>query len=743
MKTGLACLAGTALEGKVLQGYTSSQSKKAVSRTSLKNLRVFPTTCSICEAGCGILAYLDGDRCIQILGNPDHPINKGGICAKGIAGLNLVYDPERLLFPMKRTGPRGDGRWTRITWDEAHEIMISHIHPLNMGSQNSSFVLDQGQFDPLLDRFIQAMENPSIVDRPALKRKTKELAFRKMTGFPSLIPDFSRSRTILNFGANPFAHHDQFIGAAGRLMKAQVETGEKLFSFDVRMSETATKSHLWIPVKSGTDGIVALALAHTIVENNLVDSDFISRRTNTSLSDLKSHLSDYHPSRAEEESGVKASVIEKIAVEFATQKPSVAIAGGGVSDQKHGVRNISSVLLLNWLVGNLEKEGGLFFSRTPETIFSRKKGAQNLKILNGTRDLVDSNTQAKIYLTYKTNPVFDEPNNRVVQQFFKDETKVKFLAVMDTHMTETALLADLVLPAATYLESWGLEYAPSLDQTNVLNLRQPVVSLQSPAKILRSPDFEVGKVINPSFLPLGEANEIGNICIEWARRLGRKVNTSFSFKNTLDFYSQKVEQMFNTSAFGGFNSLKKTGFWSESSGIQNFKPAPRKTDLAKIYINPVLFKKTAEPLDKKKKSEFFLTTYRTGFFANETQNSKWLREIAHDNPLWINRSAAEKLGIHNGDQLRITSRDISLVTKALVTDRIHPESVALAQGFGHTAIGHIAKAERFKSSDHDTSLLWWEKEGKGINPNELIMGHRDPTSGLFSSKDTFVTIEKI
>jgi len=140
MRTGLACLAGTALDGKALQ----SKSKQAVSRTSLKTLRVFPTTCSLCAAGCGILAYLDGDRCVRILGNPDHPVNKGGICARGLAGLNLVYDPERLLFPMKRIGQRGEGRWTRITWDEAHEMMISHIRQLNLGSQSSDFVLDQG-----------------------------------------------------------------------------------------------------------------------------------------------------------------------------------------------------------------------------------------------------------------------------------------------------------------------------------------------------------------------------------------------------------------------------------------------------------------------------------------------------------------------------------------------------------------------------------------------------------------------
>ena len=743
MKTGLACMAGTTMNGKTLRSYQSSSAKRAVSRTSLKTLRVFPTTCSLCAAGCGLLAFLDGDRCVQILGNPDHPVNKGGICAKGFAGLNLVYDPERLLFPMKRFGQRGEGQWTRITWDEAHEMVISRLRQLNLGSQKSDLVIDQGEFDPLLDRFIQSMEKASLVDRPSLNRKNRELAFTLMTGFPVLLPDFSRSRTILNFGANPFAHHDQFIGIARRLMFARVETGARLISLDVRMSETAAKSDLWIPLKSGTDGIVALAMAHTILNKNLINSDFINRMTNTSLSALQSRLADYPPSRAEVESSIKASVIEDLAVEFATRTPSVAIAGGGVSDQKHGVWNVQNVYLLNWLVGNLEKEGGLFYSRSAQSMFFPSKEQKNTRTLNGTRDLIETGSKDLFYLSHKANPVFDESDNFSVSQFFKDETKVKFLAVFDTHMTETAMLADLVLPAATSLESWGLEYAPTLDQTSVINLRQPVVSLQSPAKILRSPDFEVGKVTSPSFLPLGEAKEIGNVCIEWARRLGEQFRSTFSARNTLEFYSQKFDQMPDIVASGGFASLKNTGFQIERSGIQNLELFRGQDNLVKISINSAPDKPAAASNTKKMPPEFTLTTYRTGFFAHETQNSKWLREIAHDNPLWINKIAAEDLDIHNGDLLRISSKNVSLVTRALVTDRIHPESVALAEGFGHTATGHMAQAEKFRSSDQDTALVWWTKEGKGINPNELLEGHRDPMSGVLSSKDTLVKVEKL
>lgn len=223
----------------------------------------------------------------------------------------------------------------------------------------------------------------------------------------------------------------------------------------------------------------------------------------------------------------------------------------------------------------------------------------------------------------------------------------------------------------------------------------------------------------------------------------RKTEYGFSAKNTFEFYSQKADQIPGLSESGGFKSLKNTGFWIEKSDMQSLKPLSKISELGKINIYPFPHYLSADSKTTKKNSEFFLTTYRTGFFANETQNSKWLREIAHDNPVWINRSAAENLGIQNGDRLRISSENTSLVTKALVTDRIHPKSVALAQGFGHLAVGHIAMAEKFKSKDRDTSLLWWKKEGKGVNPNELIKGRRDPMSGVFSEKDTVVKIEKI
>jgi thiosulfate reductase/polysulfide reductase chain A len=754
MKTGLACLAGAAVDSRsrALQTQPSDSMAQAVSRTSLKKLQSIPTTCQQCSSGCGIIAHLDGDRCVQLLGNPSHPVNRGAICAKGIAGLNLVYDPDRLLYPLKRIGDRGGGKWTRITWDEAYQMLLTRLGHPPLSGLNPGVVFDVGQPNPLLTRFLDSLGKPAIIDRQGLRRMNLELASFMTTGSGQLIPDISRSRTILNFGANPMAHHDLFLGLARRLSEAIVDNGAKLFTFDVRMSETAAKSTAWLPVRPGTDGAVALSMAHVILKKKLADRDFISRLTNISIQKLESHLSSFTPTRAEEISGVRADWIEETAVTFASQKPSVALAGGGVADHVNGVQTVRCVLLLNWLVGNLGKEGGLYFSSPSFRASTDQSEKYNNPQLVGTNDLIKSGSEIDFYFSYLSNPAFDEVNCLDIEHYLRQENLVHFLAVMDTHLTETAELADLVLPAATPLECWGLEIAPSFDQMAVMNLRQPVVSLISPARILRSPDFEPGKITEPSFLPRGEAKDIGNVCIDLAHRRGSPGVELFPFKSVKEFLSIEVSKLSGLSAAGGMLDLQKEGFWLVKTGesIKNRTESSSRTRPISV-VSPSSQKGTIPGFpdfeeikthSNKDKDELILTCFKTGLNDKYTSNSKWLREISHENPLWINRKTAEKHGIRNGDEIQISSSSGSLVAKALVSDRIHPESVALAEGFGHTATGSFARAQKIKTKDRDTNLVWWSKTGQGVNPKKIIGLQKDSVSGTYVNKDTLVRIYK-
>jgi len=758
MKTGITWVASAAAGIGATHIPAAKKDIAAVSRTSLKALQAIPTTCEQCPAGCGLIAYLDGERLVQILGNPNHPNNQGGICAKGISGLNLVNDPERLLYPLKRIGPRGSGQWTKITWDEVYSTLSRHIEQMMSKGSINEFVIDKGQKDPLLERFITSLGATQFLDRISLKNLNRDSAFALMVDSPYLIEDVGRSRTILNFGANPYANHDHFIGFARRLVHSQVEKGARLITFDVRMSETAAKSDIWYPLKAGTDGLVALAMAKVIVEKGLADQEFMEKNTNSPLSMIRDHLSRYTPQKAAKVSGVRAADIERLAVEFATQKPSVALIGGGVTDHIHGSQNARCIALLNWLIGNLEQEGGLFFPRfidksQPKASLQESSWFKS-GLIKTTLDLQKPENRIDTYFAYLSNPAYEDPDCRSTGQLLKNEEKVPFLVVMDTHLTETASLADMVLPAATYLEGWGIKCVPSLDRVPILNLRQPVVSLLSTAEVLRLPGFEVGKLVEPLFRPKGEAKEIGNFCLELARRIGGQVSKDLSFKDTQDYVAQEIMTLSAPKRQGGLKMLKRQGLWispQKTNLHRAEKASPQRKQKVKIYseawrqkgLYPWPDYHSVPWLEKKTEDEFILTTFKSNLNSKGTSNSKWAREILHENHLWMNREIARELGIQNGDKVRVTSSVGTLIIRVLTTSRIHPQSLAIAEGFGHTATGKIAKAERFSSPDQDTHLVWWDKEGPGVNPNEIIERKTDPIGGGLGLKDTLVRIKKL
>ncbi len=757
MKTGVAWGAGV-VAGRQAFSKPHDQIQTAVSRTSLKSLTAIPTTCKQCPAGCGVMAYLNGNRLVQILGNPEHPHNRGGICAKGVAGINLVNDPERLLYPMRRVGSRGDGEWTRITWDEVYILLSQRIRGLIQNGRTDQWITDTGEEDPLLVKFLAATGMNVRINRFHLKNSNRTAAYYSMIQATQAHEDVGRSRLILNFGANPFASHDRFLPMARQLIDARVARGAKLITFDVRMSETAAQSDDWFPIRPGTDAIVALAIARVIVERDLADSDFIQKKTNATLSQLRRHLSQYTPEAAERESGVKAAVIEKLALEFVSQKPSVAITGGGISNHENGLQNVRCISLLNWVTGNLDKEGGIFIPSLtgihPQDLQPPLETIRNIK--ENTRissQVFDENRRIDTYFAFLTNPAYSEPDCTSTSRHLKDEESVPFSVVMDTHLTETARLADLVLPAATYLEGWGLEVFPSIDGQIILNLRQPVVSLLSTTQALRSPEFEEGKFLENTFHPRGEAKEIGNFSIELARRLGKDIKAQLPFKDTREFVMKSMATFEECDV----EFIKRNGFWSGrlpeklDQGRSGANHPQGLVQRVAIFLPPEEDQPfppwpVYSPVDSHrdlKGNEFILTAYKSNLWARGTANSKWAREIFHRNRLWINKEAASRLNISNGDMVRIISSVGALDVGVIVTNRVHPRSVALAEGLGHDAVGNVARGKRFKSSDMDTSLLWWTKAGHGVNPFRIIERRRDPYGGGYALKDTVVRIEKI
>ena len=734
LKVGFTSAAVAGLGGSLAGCFSPPpETPRKVTRTSGKAVSV-ASTCLLCPAGCGIIGGVLDGRLDKIVGNPKHPNNRGKLCSRGHAGINTLYDPDRLLQPMKRSGGRGEGKWTRITWEQALDEMANRMGALKKSGRTEALWAEMGMpgsEDLMALEFLRAFGSPIVFPEADGLGVNEQFAHVATWGAESPVCDMARSRYILNFGANPYESDELYISLAQRVVEGRMNSAAKLVTFDVRLSNTAGRSNEWIPLKPGTDGIVALAMAQHILQQGLHDKEFLSRWTNVPLPRLAEHLAPYTPEQAEKVSQVKAADIKRVAVEFARAKPGVVLAGRGVSGHANGVQNERCIALLNAVVGSIDVPGGCCLPRKmdlgePRWKRSYASSLQALMALKEGKGLPD------IYLCYLANPAYATPNTTEVTRLLKDEKKIPFLVVADTHLTETGALADLLLPMTTYLESWNLESRPAMDLVPWVSIRQPVVA------------------------PLGKSMSLGDALAGLAKRLGEDLQKAFPYGNSEEFIKKAVARVGALAKGPGLEGLKKDGVWFDPAAKPEYRTYEKKgfsTPSGKFEISSGKAQEkglSALPSyvpikahQEMKETEFVLAVYQPNVMTRRLANSKWLAEILHASPLWINLRTAQALGLKNGDRVKIASSTGSLTVPIRLTHGLHPKVVALPEGLGHWELGKIARAKKYRSSDFDTNELWWEQEGNGVHINTVIPAQFDPAAGGAAWNDTVVTITKI
>ena len=709
------------------------EAKRKMVRTAGKPITI-ASTCLLCPAGCGILGNVADGRLIKITGNPKHPNNRGKLCSRGHAGVNTLYDPDRLLYPLKRSGERGEGKWTRISWDQGLEEISKRLTALYQKAKTESLWVEMGvpgSQELLVLNFLKAFGSPVVFTESGGRNQNKAAGQALTWGAESTVSDVARSRFILNFGANPYEDHEQYISLAQRVIEGRMTHFAKLVTFDVRLSNTAGKSNEWFPVNPGTDGIVALAMAQHIIQQGLHDKDFLTRFTNIPIPKLIEHLSQYTPEQAEKVSGVKAAELQRLATEFGQAKPAATLTGRGVSGHQNGAYNERCIALLNAVVGNIDIPGGNCLPRTMDLGEPKLKSPFSSSP-QAFAALKEGRIKPELYFSYMANPAYANPDTAEVLKILKDEKRIPFMVVTDTHLTETGALADLLLPAASYLESWNLESRPAMDLVPFVSIRQPLVS------------------------PLGKSMPIGETCVELVQRIGGDLKKTFPYPSSEDFIVKAASRIEGLSQSGGIEFLKKEGVWKNPSakpGYRSFEKKGFPTPSGKFEIFskrlqdkglPALPTYVPIPAHQgMKEDELILTVHRANVMTSRLANAKWLSEILHDNPLWINPATARARGLHDGDRVKVASKAGSLAVRVRFSQGIHPRVVALTEGLGHWELGRIARAKQEKSSDLDTSLLWWGKEGNGVNPNTVIPADFDPVAGGVAWNDTKVTLTKI
>jgi len=777
LKTGLAGLSSLVLMPRSLwagNGPDALAVEEYVSTFTGRRVKGVPTVCGLCSAACGLLAFVDEGGLVGVAGNPDHPRNLGALCALGSAALQIQDSPARILKPLRRAGRRGEGVWQEATWEQAFGEAAAVLKKVRSGTAGGPLAASAPgrELTPLLRHFLKAFPGAilNVADGYELGVE-RELRAQ----FPSRDrgdPDSAVARLVFNFGANPLGSTSGLI-ELGRLIAGRDRRDCCWVTFDPRLSETANQSDEWIPVRPGTDRFLALAVANVLLENGWEDRAFLSRATDLEPGRLRDTLREWTPERAAALCQVPASDIRRLAEGFGREKNALAICGSGVTARKDGLDAARSIFLLNILKGNAGGAGG---SRARSFENWRLPGSANRvgapAVAGGalSYDLIRGRRKIGCLLTVSADPVTTDPDGAATEALLKDLDKVPYHVSFASTWNETARLADLVLPAATFLESWGVHVGCVSGEKLWVGLRQPAVR---PPADSRSPE---DALLGIARMMGGDAGEIGysKSAEDYCRRLLQETFPEEAGKGLWASLKSKGWSPVNAGSGGGLEQPTGTSVaerkedptdeYSRGDKTQgtseNLNAAGRdrlrsgraggRLELAACLQEIVLRGGGREGAEGIEKTLILFTSPTRGDGAGLLP---WVEEIDHASPVWMNPRAAAELGLKEGDRVSVAGPAGEIRTRVRLTEGIHPEAVAvqflsaggnrLVSEEAGRAAGSTGGTKAEGQGSADTSRPWWGKEMYGENARRLVPWPDDPHRQAPGWKDTRVKIRKL
>ena len=306
-------------------------------------------------------------RAKKIEGNPDHPVNRGKLCARGQAILQELYHPDRVAQPLKRSGPRGSGEFTRISWEEGLRILTSKLEELQQEKATDRLALVtpqlRGTLATLTTGFMRSFGSPHHLSYELLGSDWLRAANRQSFGQPSLpYYDLAETRYLLSFGADFVETHlspVQYGYAFGRMRQGRDTVRGHFTYVGGRLSLTGASADRWLPARPGSEGALALGMARLILAESLFDKAALAAN-GLRAEQLLARLAAYDLPRVAELTGLTKESIAEVAREFATTRPALAMAGETVAFQTNGPEAVRAVQLLNLLAGNLNRPGGVY-----------------------------------------------------------------------------------------------------------------------------------------------------------------------------------------------------------------------------------------------------------------------------------------------------------------------------------------------------------------------------------------------
>jgi len=647
--------------------------------------------CPICRAGCGTtVRVMQGDAEVirngqagvmamslakKLEGNASHPISQGALCPRGQASIQITYHPDRLIEPLTLNGARGSGNYKPITWDAAIAELVSRLDGLSSPQGLAALTRPgAGSRHDLMALFLQKFGGQAPIAYELFSddvlRRANLIAFGREQ-VPTF--DFANARAVISFGAD-------FLGTWGSPVSqtagyAKMRGGRPgirgtLIQVEPRMSLTGASADEWVAITPGTEGVLALGLARA-------------------LGGKDPGLNQYTPAEVERQTGIKAARVERLAQILREHKPAVAVIAGAPLAHTNGLFQAMAVQALNAVLGAVDAPGGLSFM--PQ-VDGQRDEARRLQAF--ASDILSGKGAAvQALLIDGVNPVHTTPPGWKVKDAL---AKIPYIVSFGQFADDTSVMADLILPDHSFLESWTDSRPESGATTAIVS------------------------VAGPAMKPLHDTRATADVLLEVGKKLKKPLALPASFDEMIKA-SVGGDEAWAIATKQGWVKVQGSGPKAKGSAPKaEGRGSPQPSALSPVFDG-----------DPGQYPFHFLPFASQAFLDGSTAHLPWMQEMPDpiSTAMWstwaeINPQTASRLGIGDGDLIEIASAHGTIHAPALISPGIAPDVIAMPTGQGHETFTRYAS-------------------GRGSNPVKVLAPVVEPETGALAWAATRVKITRV
>ncbi|GFN23478.1 molybdopterin-dependent oxidoreductase [Thermanaeromonas sp. C210] len=666
--------------------------------------------------GCGLRLYVKDNRLVKVEGDPEHPISQGRLCIRCLSLPEYVHHPQRIIYPMKRVGERGENKWKRISWDEAWDIIVDKVNEIKEKYGPESIVVYGGTgrqaclyYYPL---GFAVLGTPnvcySLSGWSCYGPRCAITQYVLGTGYPEIDfagyypdrydhPGWKLPECIIIWGKDPIKSNPD--GLYGHAIVDMMKRGTKIIVVDPRLTWLASRAEYWLQLRPGTDAALALGMLHVIINEGLYDGDFVEKWC-SGFEDLKQRVQDYPPEKVAEITWVPKEKIVEAARFFARSKPASITWGLAVDENPNGVQIGHAILALAAITGNIDVPGGITVGppavllgkwrietrmELSDELWNKRLGAEEYPALANalatthpdiTLDALETGKPYPLKMAWFNSTNLISPTNTAApDRWYRALKNMEFAVATDTFMTPTAMaFADIFLPLSTFAEHDGIvvtHFGRNAIFVGAINKALQVGECKSDIEIC----LELGKRLNPKAWPWNDVKEF------FTDQLKPELGITFDeLKERVVVHPPYEYRKYET---GKLRPDNEPGFLTPSGKIELYSVLFEAwgDDPLPYYEEPPYSPYSTPELARE--YPFILTTGARlwGMFHSEHRQIRTIREIHPDPIVEIHPETAAELGIKDGDWVYIENMYGRCKQKAKLTVGIHPKVIHAQHGW--------------------------------------------------------------